>query len=282
MSILNLLTEPSRYLSKFYSFNQNNLEALSTPYLWFSHMGEFNDPFEGHVNIVYPDNVERCIEAFDKIKEKGLDESWREYSNNAKQLSKIDPQGVIDAFGPTFKSIEEISLNVFRDASYCCLFDKDPEDSKNEDRDILMWSHYGDGLKGFKIIFDSHLLIKSLPNTVARTPVHYTDDYPTIDFLDLLKSYSSSDIQKAIFLLVPHACTKHTAWSTENEYRFISKEHGKIEYSAQAIKKVIFGEKMPLVQRKIITSILNAHDIQFETFVAKRSNKSYSLIIEEA
>lgn len=280
MSILDLLAEPNRYLSKFYQFNQRNLEALSTPYLWFSHMEEFNDPFEGQVKIIYPDNAARCIDVFDRMKERGIDDSWREHSNNAKRILKHDPQAVIDGFAPTLKNIEEISLNVFRNLSYCCLFNGKLEDAENEDRDILMWSHYGDGLKGFKIIFESSLLIESLPKTISRTPVQYSDNFPTIDLLELLESYSGSDIYRSILLLMRHACTKHKAWSMENEYRFISQEHGSIEYSAHAIKKVIFGEKMPPAQRKVITSILSAHGIHFEIFIARRNRDSYSLAIE--
>jgi len=243
-------------------------------------MEEFNDPFEGQVKIIYPDNAARCIDVFDRMKERGIDDSWREHSNNAKRILKHDPQAVIDGFAPTLKNIEEISLNVFRNLSYCCLFNGKLEDAENEDRDILMWSHYGDGLKGFKIIFESSLLIESLPKTISRTPVQYSDNFPTIDLLELLESYSGSDIYRSILLLMRHACTKHKAWSMENEYRFISQEHGSIEYSAHAIKKVIFGEKMPPAQRKVITSILSAHGIHFEIFIARRNRDSYSLAIE--
>jgi len=41
-------------LHKFYTFNENNLAALSDSYLWFSPLDAFNDPFEGLVQSTSP------------------------------------------------------------------------------------------------------------------------------------------------------------------------------------------------------------------------------------
>lgn len=267
---------PSKTLSKFFTFNENSLQALSEPYFWFSRPEDFNDPFESKVSIIYPDNVWKCIEAFDALAARSTQEDWRERSAAARETAQTDPNYVLEQLRPRLEEIETFSFEKVRKASMCCFFNE--QDNKKDDLNILMWAHYGNGLKGFKVEFESQILIDTLPKEIAMLPVAYSKKFPTVKMLDLVNAYARSDISGAALLLVAHIGTKHSAWKYEKEYRFISDTRGEHKYDAKAIKTVTFGEKMPEAQRKVIAAVTRSINPNIHYYEAKRSSDSYQLI----
>lgn len=272
----NLFTEPSKTLSKFFTFNENSLQALSEPYLWFSNPEDFNDPFEGKVSVIYPTDAYECIDAFDRLAERGQQPNWRELSATARKMAKLDPKRVLQSLEPKIKEIESLSFKTVRESSFCCLFNED--DKKEEDQNILMWSHYGNGLKGFKVEFDSSKLVKSLPDSLARLAVSYSDDFPVVKMLDLIDAFSSGKILDATILTSAHIGTKQSAWKYEKEYRFISHRRGEHAYDPASIKTITFGEKMPAPQRKVLMAVTKSINPNIEFFIATRSVDSYRLL----
>lgn len=272
----NLFVEPSKTLSKFFTFNENSLQALSEPYLWFSKPEDFNDPFEGKVSIIYPTDAYECIDAFDRLAERGQQPNWRELSAIAREMAKLDPKRVLQSLEPKIKEIESVSFKAVRASSFCCLFNEN--DNKEEDQDILMWSHYGNGLKGFKVEFDSSKLVNSLPDSTARLAVSYSDNFPAVKMLDLIDAYSSGEILNATILTSAHIGTKQSAWKYEKEYRFISDRRGEHAYDPESIKAITFGEKMPAPQRKVLMAVTKSINPKIEFFIATRSVDSYRLL----
>ena len=76
--------------------------------------------------------------------------------------------------------------------------------------DILMWSHYADGHRGFCLEFDT----SKHPFDRARQ-VRYTDEVPTVDPLDAADLGSMADILELMML------TKAECWSYEHEWRLV-------------------------------------------------------------
>lgn len=164
---------------------------------------------------------------------------------------------------------------------YCCFVD---DGVVSVESNILMWGHYGDGLKGFKVTFDSASLIASLPKTVARAPILYGQSIPTLDILEhyRIAAEATSDHERALVALTAtsHIRTKHDAWRYEQEYRFISPTPGAHSFDAKSIKSVVFGEKMPPSQRKVLSSVLSANTSSIEFKTARVSPGSYDLVID--
>lgn len=272
----NIFVEPSKTLAKFFTFNENSLQALSEPYLWFSRPEDFNDPFEGKVSILYPTNADECINSFDALAEAGQHSNWRELSAIARKMAEQYPERVLESFKPNIEEIERLSFEAVRESSFCCLFNDDSD--KGDDQDILMWSHYGNGLKGFKVEFDSSKLVESLPESTARLPVRYSENFPTVKMLDLIDAYANKKIVDATVLTVAHIGHKHSAWKYEKEYRFISRKRGEHTYDPSSIRSITFGEKMPAPQRKVLISITRSINPNIEFFIASRSIDSYRLV----
>jgi hypothetical protein len=51
MHQLSDIREAGPTLSKFFTYNENSIRAMSEPYLWFSTFAAFNDPFEGAIQL---------------------------------------------------------------------------------------------------------------------------------------------------------------------------------------------------------------------------------------
>jgi len=153
--------------------------------------------------------------------------------------------------------------------------DKARQDSKKlgvfcltETKDnILMWSHYADGHRGFCIEFE-----RSEMNGLGGescVPVIYPED----DAVPIFKSQALTE-PKAFALF---ATTKARLWEYEREWRMISKEPGGGLYPIPgSISAIIFGFRMPPQNRTTIRNVLGKEMLYFE---AQRANNSYTLEI---
>lgn len=271
--------EPGLTLSKFFTFNENSIQAMSEPYLWFSTLEAFNDPFEGAVELSTDFNPEEWNSTANLIRSRHPENSGYALLANAMRAGDVvggfeTRELFIKALATRFK--ERLSKH-----GYCCLF-KDHE--LTEKSDILMWGHYGNGLKGFKVIFDSERLIASLPKTTARAPIRYGTSIPRLDILETARrsaeALSGSDRAIAALTASEHLRTKHEAWEYEKEYRFISPQTGAHKFDPASIKEVIFGEKMPISQQKVIRSVISINSPTTLFRTATVSKTSYGLIIE--
>lgn len=128
--------------------------------------------------------------------------------------------------------------------------------------DILMWSHYSDGHKGFCIEFsrtDENML------TWAR-PVDYpvNNDFP---FIDYWKTKPEEQIEEFTKIVL----TKSEHWCYEKEWRILDRPQytdgayvgHTSKYPENMLSGIIFGARMPNEDRKTIIDLFSNKPVPF-------------------
>ena len=97
--------------------------------------------------------------------------------------------------------------------------------------DFLMFAHYADGHRGFRLTFevDTDLNLDEIGIFGHGREVIYVNNFP--------KNFDLSNIHKSLFI-------KLDCWSYEGEYRILAKENNRITYDEDRLVEVAFGCKM--------------------------------------
>lgn len=257
-----------------------------------NHHDFFNDPFECWCEILtgFPSKNEKSTRRHNIIQACGLDDAE----------DTITDENYESYIGSLVGSEPDIA-SLINSARITC-FSERPDN-------LLMWSHYADGLRGFCLQFDPNLILYN--NKLAKIyTVEYKEKPAVIDATLIAAltdqiSYNSfavrltknltvqSSYNQQLNKLVNHSeeifrsmlATKPIDWMYEEELRIIyqSLSEGKqpefLSYPRQAIKSVIFGEKMPEKHKNALQSLflLDPYKIEFKT--AKRDKGSFGITI---
>ncbi|MEG5634309.1 DUF2971 domain-containing protein [Enterobacter bugandensis] len=247
---------PFPFLYKFSALNINSLSALAEGKAWFSRLADFNDPFEGQFLIKRPDielDKERLFQHMGNTLPKNvLSEPVSEIiRRNYEQSPEGFKKTIEQAISTTYNRFH----NAFQNISAFCLASDIPNVDASHVSNVMMWSHYADGMKGFCIKFKPEYLLSSLREmneanfNIAQ--VHYQDEMYNVDFFDLV------DLSKNVYTQAIH--TKHTGWEYEYECRIITENPGLYKYSHDAIDCIFIGSKMPLPHKKILLDICSVN-----------------------
>ena len=238
-------------LYKYRTFSSRALSMLANNELYFAVSDSFNDPFDCRARREYEfkddnDFVTKWTpleashqnisvkEAFQYLKEVVADKNLKEeyIARKSNEFQKT----VLQSFGVC-------SFSEVRD-------------------DILMWSHYSDGHKGFCIKFN-----RAPDNMLAEAkPVDYpkSNEFPYINYW-LGKTQEQVDEVETIVL------TKSRHWDYEEEWRLIAapdnlkpdyKGH-EIEYPDNMLSGIIFGSRMNKKNRATLKTILSGKPTEF-------------------
>ncbi len=128
---------------------------------------------------------------------------------------------------------------------------------------ILMWSHYADGHKGFCLQFEN--------SDIRAQKVKYTESYPEINYL---LTPEEDQIKFTLF-------TKSNHWYYEKEWRIIEYQHGPgiCTFPKEKITGVIFGSEMPPEIKELITQWIADRESHIEVYEARKKNRTYGLDI---
>lgn len=163
--------------------------------------------------------------------------------------------------------------NAFQNISAFCFASDIPNVDVSHVSNVMMWSHYADGMKGFCIKFKPECLLSSLRNlneanfNIAQ--VHYQDEMYNVDFFDLI------DLSKNVYTQAIH--TKHTGWEYECESRIITETPGLYKYSHDAIDSIFIGSKMPLPHQKILIDICSVNIPNVNVFSVRTHASGYAV-----
>ncbi|MBZ7740801.1 DUF2971 domain-containing protein, partial [Klebsiella oxytoca] len=181
---------PFPFFYKFSALNINSLSALAEGKAWFSRLADFNDPFEGQFLIKRPDielDKERLFQYMGNTLPKNvLSEPVPEIiRRNYEQSPEGFKKTIEQAISTTYNRFH----NAFQNISAFCLASDIPNVDASHVSNVMMWSHYADGMKGFCIKFKPEYLLSSLREmneanfNIAQ--VHYQDEMYNVDFFDL-------------------------------------------------------------------------------------------------
>jgi len=244
-----------------------------------NHHESFNDPFECRCEVQsgFPEKDEKSSRLIDIIRAWGFED--------------VNQKLALESYDDYVFSLEGTEPNIphIIDSARISCFSRDADN-------LLMWSHYADGLRGFCIEFDPNLVLSKFTGDASIYDVLYQEAPEKIDTAVMAVIYDQivyhedaiySSQQEIKYLgkgnqteigsyeqaLVEaidsnHAinqkmlATKPLTWNYENEVRIIcqamnSSETGELlKYPPEAIKSVILGEKMSATERDKLIGIL--------------------------
>lgn len=267
---------------KFSAFSEHALENIRRSQVFCRHYSDFNDPFE-FWSIVDegephperdPGRYRRALEAWDFV-----DADYEEVREYFEEIRDYQ-----DDFRGVFKGIR---ISCF----------------SREADNLLMWSHYADGLRGLSLEFDEEALLATdddaqiMDVNYARSP-GYIDAFEVALCQDQLWFYDMSweesgdeswleykprlwDIIRRS--LISAFATKPIEWSYEKECRLILQRQpeGPIlhSYPEQALTRIIVGQRSTKEDRERLREALTAAGIAVPLVEAVREPNDYRITI---
>ena len=263
---------------KFRNGNENDLDSIFDNYMWFSKLTELNDPYEGYAHFSNEDIDDDFRESFLTSLYEHDPDIGINASIEAKKTREKHERNDRNAFANYIdtKAIEIIS-NHHKECkdNYKILslsLEKDNHTFPAPLNNMLMWSHYANGFKGFCIEFNFHKLTNSLMelnnSDIATSPVNYALDgtLPKIK----IKTFMQSTIDNSdalSFEIFSAFVTKEKSWVYENEIRLISEKGGKLQYDPECINAIYVSEKAPAWLKSCILSCVTFKKTKIKVFL---------------
>ncbi|ALO33907.1 hypothetical protein CMT41_03570 [Colwellia sp. MT41] len=273
---------------KFRYGNENDLDALFENYMWFSGLSDLNDPYEGYASFskegidddfrevflaaVYAkeptDGVSPSKEAqiYRKNYEKDTGRSFSDYVD-------FKAVKVIESFYAEHKSdFKILSLSLAKDDH------EHPAPLNN----MLMWSHYANGFKGFCVEYDFDKLRHSIETKnalqLATSQVKYATDgkLPVIKMKTFMQS-TIDDSRDSSLEILDAFTRKEQSWVYENEVRFMSEQGGKLYYEPSCINAVYISEKTPSWLKNSLLSNLAIKNAGIKIFLVNLHSSEYKI-----
>lgn len=259
-------------LYKYQPFNNWSQINLKNRCIWFSKPTRFNDPFDCSIRLSFENVPEEewltiyehfLKEAKENMKEKFSEEdSERKYLSNGK-TNKLFKDIIKSKSEELFFKQEKFMMN---ERGVACFSDKVD--------DILMWSHYSEGHRGFCIELNTDY--EPLNDNIRLFKVMYSDSIPTVSLVDIFVNKE----EEAIKPLMAMITTKSNHWSYENEWRlFHMKGDQSIHMNPKAFTAIYFGCMMPFDHKEIIAMILR--DSPTKLYEISRSDDKFSVRYEK-
>lgn len=265
--------------------SEYTLKNLAGHTLYCRHAHDFNDPFE------FWATVHEGLPPFDDDDERfrAAVAAWGFPGTKLKDLP-LDHDTFKEYFGGLCDGAPLIDLIYNRSRISC--FSSDP-------RNLLMWSHYADGLRGCCLGFDSNS-VAAESETVFITDVDYVSRPPVIDTLvyavteDLFnyaidhgyEEYEGEQYRLQLNGMMAKAlASKPVEWSYEKESRLIihtrqdDRNPVHHQYPPEALKCAIIGEKCSDAFRAELRAVLATLRVPVPTQVAVRSAGCYELAL---
>lgn len=300
---------PRKSLVKFFGPSDYSLANLDRGVLFCQHYAAYNDPFEFWAKIMtgIPDFVEQRERFQAALRAWGYD-----------PIVSADPDSLEGSIAEAREYFEECMLYAppFKDmcdSFRLTCFTKDMGQ-------LLMWSHYADGLRGFAVVFDEKELLsgrndsffldvtyRSMPpevDTLVYGVLWDQEDYH-LKSIEEERSLQKCKGQKGRSLANPDYkavaddalkrmrqmwqlvfATKPKEWRYERERRLLV-HSGKtdtspifLDYPRAAVREVILGERMEAGFRDRLLEIVRQRFSHASVKTAHRSQNMYSLRIE--
>jgi hypothetical protein len=233
------------------------LDALFNQYAIFSSRTNFNDLFDSKVDLIKPTPKE--IKELSKIIPK----------LKRHELLKHINKGYFTPDGNDFIAKLEIMFNEKIDSYAFMSLSSIPNSN-------LMWSHYGASHRGFCIEYKTE--------HVNARKVDYVDDIPSLNLLDLYKTYYKELTDGSLgFKILDALYCKLDEWEYESEYRFMASNNlsvinkgekfQKVSYDTNFVNSIIFGYRMEERIKKLIIQNMPAGTMFKQATIGKNSMK---------
>ncbi|MGR5096993.1 DUF2971 domain-containing protein [Vibrio maritimus] len=235
---------------KFSAGKQIHLDALANNKVYFSSINELNDPYEGL--MAYSDKgvtQSDAIAALTQVHMKttgSIGQARKVVLNLQKKLGKAGFNSFVDEFCQN--EIDNF-VQYHRDhqfvLSLAMAYDNDLFPSPLNS--MMMWGHYGNGLRGMCVEYDFTIFKDSITqlnghNLTSKKVTYQTTELPIVRATTLLNDLTTNTHQTSIEILDAF-CTKNRTWDYENEVRLIGEKAGLNDIDCKAIKRVFVAAR---------------------------------------
>jgi hypothetical protein len=225
------------HLYKYQPYSTKALENLKSRQIWFSAPAHFNDPYDCAISAVQTFSDSDLRKLFDHCR-----------SHDAPSPTAYDAKYLTGGVPNNRFRVEVArgSENVFNENRRILSEQRGVACFSVKNDDLLMWSHYADGHRGFCLEFDGTIE----PFSRSR-PVKYSGEMPSLNPIHIMTNSEEDDLFEVMVL------TKSQCWSYEEEWRLCHKEANRpYGYHYAALTGIYFGAAMPLASKEIIALIL--------------------------
>jgi len=263
---------------KYQSFNSYSKINLLDNAIYFNHHDNFNDPFEcwciekdGHPEpVVERERFLSVIQTWGFTADR-VDEALEHYKDYVEELG--DWPGIIN--------------NRKNSARIACF--------SSEADNLLMWSHYADGLRGFCVEFDETAFQEvDSSKSIDIHSVQYRTSPAMVDSVAYSIAndmyWHNEDVNdglSAMFDLDTKVlATKPFQWAYECEKRAIihvdesSREGLLLQYDPRAIKRIIVGEKAEDVNIEYLNNFIKKNNLSLSLERASRDSMTFNVNIQ--
>jgi hypothetical protein len=288
-------SDTPRKLYKFSGPTDYALQNLARGVIFCQHYSAYNDPFEFWTKIL------------EGIPDAQLEPDRFAAAKNAwgADFMAADDEYLLEYFQSVAE--EQPAFHEIRDLRRIACFGSSPDN-------LLMWSHYGDGLRGLCLVFDDTELLEASSTSAFAVNVAYQKSPPCADafvyavasglFEHVLeeleeqksRSYDRNQVaDNKQTLGEAHStmtetlqkiyATKPLEWEYEAERRLLVRaEQGGFEpvfhkYSRKALNGVLIGERMPHDFRRRLEKVVSDRYGHAYVKTVSRSSSSYNLEI---
>lgn len=300
--------KPPSQLLKFSGSTPRALNNLASGQIFCQHYSAYNDPFEFWTEISggIPDPVRDPDRYLAALRAWGFD--FRTISEAAEnpivQGSVEEYFEECQLYAPEFERMrQQVRISCF----------------SSEADNLLMWSHYGDGLRGFCVAFDEDEITQGGTTGYALDVVYRSSPPPVDSFIygvawdqywyshvaveeteaaikyqgkialqENITGYEASgaDALRTMRTIWQNVfATKPAEWKYERERRLLI-QTDRIDtapifysYNRNAVREVILGERMPEEYRANLLAVMQEHHPDVPVRTAYRSQGVYALTI---
>jgi hypothetical protein len=246
-----------KFLYKYQPLTIESLTNLKNRQIWFSKPKRFNDPYDCAVRVL---KDEINDEEMEKILQQAKTEmpnikTFDQYKNASNESKKSFNKRTLETISNLSETQKTKMLNERGVACFSELKDN-----------VLMWSHYAQGHKGFCLEFDiSFELFRK------AFPVQYSKMIPKIRPASIILEDSEP--------LMPMITTKADYWAYEKEWRIFHVEGDRpYGYGVNCLTGVYFGTMMEFSHKEIIFMILHGSPTKF--YEMRKSEDEFRLSCE--
>lgn len=248
------------YLCKYESFSTQSLQNLKNQVIYFGSSLYFNDPYDCALLPKIKELTNSDVEKYKRYLSLNP-EVKREFLS---KYNNISPDLIRKMFSHEGEALMRIAIADFLEKRGVSCF------SEKKDN-LLMWSHYGDGGKGFCLEFST-----SNDTFQKIREVRYSHKIPEINIVTMLCDEDSDELIDNLY------CTKSIDWTYEQEWRAIHNEIGtEYCYPSSVLTGVYFGPDMQDVAIQIIALILAGQNEYVKLWKGSLSKVSFSVEFQQ-